>query len=180
MIKDVAAAVHASTSSVKRWRDAYEAQGDAGLNSIPNEGRPPRLNEKQRKRLTRVLLKGARASGYPNDLWTCPRVAEVIQRLFGVHYHVDHIGKLLHRLGWSVQKPERRARERDEAAIAAVAEGGVAADKKREPSKKLAWCSSTKVGSCCSRSGAAPGLRGGKRLCSTRGIATTASACWAP
>jgi transposase len=118
MIKDIAAAVHASTSSVKRWRDAYEAQGDAGLNSIPNEGRAPRLNEKQRKQLTRVLLKGARASGYPNDLWTCPRVAEVIQRLFDVHYHVDHIGKLLHRLGWSVQKPERRARERDEAAIA--------------------------------------------------------------
>lgn len=118
MIKDVAAAVHASTSSVKRWRDAYEAQGDAGLNSIPHEGRSPRLNEKQRKQLTRMLLKGAQASGYTNDLWTCPRVAEVIERLFGVHYHVDHIGKLLHRLGWSVQKPERRARERDEAAIA--------------------------------------------------------------
>ncbi len=117
LIVDVAAAVHASTSSVRRWRDAYEAEGDAGLNSIPQLGRPPRLDEMQRKRLTRTLLKGARASGYANDLWTCPRVAEVIERLFGVHYHVDNIGKLLHRLGWSVQKPERRARERDDAAI---------------------------------------------------------------
>ena len=59
LIVDVAAAVHASTSSVKRWRDAYLAQGDAGLNSIPNHGRPSRLNERQRKQLTRTLLKGA-------------------------------------------------------------------------------------------------------------------------
>jgi len=118
LIVDVAAAVHASTSSVKRWRDAYLAQGDAGLNSIPNHGRPSRLNERQRKQLTRTLLKGARASGYANDLWTCPRVARVIEQLFGVHYHVDNIGKLLHRLGWSPQQPERRARERDEVAIA--------------------------------------------------------------
>lgn len=117
-IVDAAAAVHASTSSVKRWRDAYLAAGDAGLNSTPNTGRPPWLKEKQRQQLTKTLLKGARSSGYANDLWTCPRVAEVIERLFGVRYHVDHIGKLLHRLGWSVQKPERRARERDEAAIA--------------------------------------------------------------
>jgi transposase len=117
-IVDVAKAVHASTSSVKRWRDAYLAEGDAGLNSTPNTGRPPRLNEKQRDLLTKTLLKGARGSGYANDLWTCPRVAKVIERLFGVKYHVDHVGKLLHRLGWSVQKPERRARERDEAAIA--------------------------------------------------------------
>jgi transposase len=118
MIVEVAAAVQASTSSVRRWRDAYRAEGDAGLNPIPQLGRPPRLDEKQRKQLIRTLLKGARASGYANDLWTCPRVAEVIARLFGVHYYVDHIGKLLHRLGWSVQKPERRARERDETAIA--------------------------------------------------------------
>jgi len=117
-IVDVAAAVKASTSSVKRWRDAYLAAGDAGLNSTPNPGRTPRLSEKQRQQLTKTLLKGARASGYLNDLWTCPRVAEVIQRMFGVEYHVDHIGRLLHKLGWSVQKPERRARERDDADIA--------------------------------------------------------------
>jgi transposase len=117
-IVDVAAAVKSSTSSVKRWRDAYLAAGDAGLDSTPNAGRPARLSEKQKQQLTRTLLKGARASGYLNDLWTCLRVAEVIQRLFGVEYHVDHIGRLLHSLGWSVQKPERRARERDDTAIA--------------------------------------------------------------
>jgi transposase len=116
-IVDVAQAVNASTSSVKRWRDAFEAQGEEGLDSAPHYQPPARLTEKQQQRLIRTLLKGARASGYANDLWTCPRVLEVIQKLFGVTYHVDYVGTLLHKLGWSVQKPEQRARERDEAAI---------------------------------------------------------------
>jgi transposase len=67
--------------------------------------------------LEKALLKGARAAGYATDLWTCPRVAELIARRFGVRYHVDHIGRLLHSLGWSPQKPTRRAIERDEAGI---------------------------------------------------------------
>ena len=56
-------------------------------------------------------------SPYANELWTCPRVLEVIRKLFGVTYHVDYVGTLLHKLVWSVQKPEQRGRERDEAAI---------------------------------------------------------------
>lgn len=55
--------------------------------------------------------------GHANDLWTCPRLLEVIQKRFGVTCHVDYIGTLLHKLGWSVQKPEQRVRERDEAEI---------------------------------------------------------------
>jgi transposase len=116
-IVEVAEVVKASTSSVKRWRDAFAAQGQEGLNSTPPPKRPSRLTEKQQQRLIRTLLRGARASGYPNDLWTCPRVLEVIQTLFGVTYHVDYVGTLLHKLGWSVQKPEQRAREQDEAEI---------------------------------------------------------------
>lgn len=116
-IVDVAAAVNASTSSVKRWRDAFAAQGPEGLNSAPPRKRPSRLTDKQQQQLIRTLLRGARASGYANDLWTCSRVLKVIQKLFGVSYHVDYVGTLLHKLGWSVQKPEQRARERDEGAI---------------------------------------------------------------
>jgi transposase len=116
-LEAVAAAVKASTSSVKRWRDAYEQGGDEGLNSTPHPGPRPRLSKKQREQLTKILLRGTRASGYANDLWTCPRVLEVIQKQFGVTYHVDYIGTLLHKLGWSVQKPEQRARERDDASI---------------------------------------------------------------
>jgi transposase len=117
-IVDVAAAVKSSTSSVKRWREAFQAAGDEGLNSTPNTGRPSRLSDKQKQQLTEILRKGSRASGYPNELWTCSRIADVIRSKFGIEYHVDHIGRLMHHLGWSVQKPERRARERDEAAIA--------------------------------------------------------------
>jgi transposase len=116
-IVDVAEALQASTSSVKRWRDAFAADGKEGLNSAPPRVHPSRLTDKQKQRLIRTLLRGARANGYPNDLWTCSRVAAVIEKLFGVTYHVDYVGTLLHKLGWSVQKPEQRARERDEAAI---------------------------------------------------------------
>lgn len=116
-LEAIAKAVKASTSSVKRWRDAYEQDGNEGLNSTPHPGPRPRLTIKQKEQLAKILLRGARASGYANDLWTCPRVLEVIQRRFGVTYHVDYIGTLLHKLGWSVQKPEQRARERDEAEI---------------------------------------------------------------
>jgi transposase len=63
------------------------------------------------------LLKGAQAAGFDTDLWTCPRVAELVQRRFGVEYHVDHVGRLLHDLGWSPQLPTRHSVERDEAAI---------------------------------------------------------------
>jgi len=67
--------------------------------------------------LVRLLLKGPLAHGYPTNLWTTARIAELITRQFGVSYHRDHVGRLMHRLGWSHQKPESRAVERDEAAI---------------------------------------------------------------
>jgi transposase len=68
--------------------------------------------------LTRLLLKGAGACGFSTDLWTQRRVAQVIQREFGVRYHPHHLWRVLIGLGWSCQKPETRARERNEPAIA--------------------------------------------------------------
>ena len=70
-----------------------------------------------RQGLERDLLKGPKAFGFPTDLWTCPRVAQVIRRRYRVKYHVDHVSRLLRSMGWTPQKPERRARERDERAI---------------------------------------------------------------
>ena len=67
--------------------------------------------------IERELLRDAQAAGFATDLWTCPRVARLIAQRFNVHYHVDHIGRLLHSLGWSPQKPTRRAVRRDEEAI---------------------------------------------------------------
>jgi transposase len=70
------------------------------------------------KRLVGWLLRGARAHGWRTNLWTTARIAELIRREFAIPYHRDPIGRWLHSLGWSVQKPERRAREREEEAIA--------------------------------------------------------------
>jgi transposase len=87
------------------------------LKAKPHPGRKPRLSSRQKERLKKILLRGPLAAGYPTDLWTCPRVAEVIERTFGVKYHPDWVWYILRSLGWTCQKPEQRARERDEKAI---------------------------------------------------------------
>lgn len=114
---DVAGMLGVDRRSVRRWHAAHRRQGDEGLRARPAPGRPPKLDARQRAQLERVLLKGARAAGFESDLWTCPRVAELIARRFEVRYHVDHIGRLLRSFGWSPQRPQRRALERDEARI---------------------------------------------------------------
>ncbi len=95
----------------------YRKKGRPALEARPACGRPPKLPASLTRRLERELLRGAQAAGFATDLWTCPRVARLIAQRFNVHYHVDHIGRLLHSLGWSPQKPTRRAVERDEEAI---------------------------------------------------------------
>jgi transposase len=114
---EVARHVGVDRRSVRRWRAAHDRDGPDGVALRPAPGRPSKLDAKARRRLEKLLLKGARASGFPTDLWTCPRVGEVIRQAFGVDYHVDHLGRVLRSLGWTPQKPERQARERDEAAI---------------------------------------------------------------
>lgn len=68
-------------------------------------------------RLPQLLARGAEAYGFSSPIWTTQRVADLIWRRFRVRYDRDHVCRLLHRFGWSWQKPARRARERDEAAI---------------------------------------------------------------
>jgi transposase len=114
----VARALSASVSSVFRWYQAYQAKGLRGLQPQPTPGRPPKLSPSQKRKLVKVLLKGPLAAGYRTDLWTLKRVAEVIEEHFGVGYHYCHVWKLLASLGWSCQKPERRALQRDEESIA--------------------------------------------------------------
>lgn len=116
-VGEVAEIVGASLSSVKGWRRAVEKGGLEALIAKPHPGRKPRLNAKQKQQLLKILLAGPLKAGYHNDLWTCRRMAEVIAKNFGVLYHPDHVWKILHSLGWTCQKPEQRARERDEAAI---------------------------------------------------------------
>jgi transposase len=113
----VARRLGCAPSSVMRWMRAHQRHGAAGLKVRPAPGRPRRLTTRQEARLLRALLRGPAAHGYDTDLWTTQRIAEVIERLFGVRYHRDHVGRLLGRCGWSPQKPDRRARERDDVAI---------------------------------------------------------------
>ena len=117
-VQEVAKVFEASESSVRRWRLALRKGGLMALKAKVHHGRPPRLNAKQKQRLVKIFLKGPREAGYRTDLWTCRRVAEVIAQTFGVEYHPAHVWKILRGLGWTCQKPERRARERNEAAIA--------------------------------------------------------------
>jgi transposase len=104
-------------SSVYRWRQ-LAAKGPDALAAQPHPHRPTQLSDAQLLRLEALLVQGAQAHGWPNGLWTTARVAELIRRTFGIRFHHDHVGRFLrNRLGWSPQKPQRRARERDEAAI---------------------------------------------------------------
>ena len=104
-------------SSVMRWRDARRQGGPDALQVRFSPGRPLKLAAAARKRLLRLLLKGPMAQGYRTNLWTTARIAEMAEREFGVRYHPDHIGSLMNSLGWTPQKPERRALERDEEEI---------------------------------------------------------------
>lgn len=106
---EVARRVGVDRRSVRRWHAAYRQAGEDALAARPAPGRPPKLSTAQRRQLERRLLKGARAAGFETDLWTCPRVAWLIEQQFGVSYHVDHLGRLLRQLGFTPQKPERRA-----------------------------------------------------------------------
>jgi len=101
-------------TALHRYCFAY----DLGLDAKPHPGRVARLSHKQRRQLVRLLLKGPTAHGYHTDLWTLARIAQVIYKRFGVRYAPSHVWRILTALGWSCQKPERRARERNEEAIA--------------------------------------------------------------
>jgi transposase len=117
-LHEIARRIGCHASSVLRWRKAFRSKGPEGLKAKPASGRPPKLSAPQKQRLVRLLAQGAVAHGYRTELWTTQRVADLIAQRLGARYHRNHVGKLLHRVGWSHQKPERRALERDEAAIA--------------------------------------------------------------
>src|SRR5438552_788761 len=99
---EIARKLDVDRRSVRRWRAMGERKS---LASRPASGRPPKLTEAQREQLVGHLLAGPIAAGFATELWTCPRVVELIRRRFKVHYHASHIGRLLRSLGFSPQKP---------------------------------------------------------------------------
>src|SRR2546427_9511751 len=106
-----------SRPTAHRWYRLWRRRGRQGLKATGRLGRKRRLDARQLARVERALLRGPQGHGFPTDLWTLPRVATVIERLTGVHYHAGHVWYILRGLQWSLQRPARQARERDERAI---------------------------------------------------------------
>jgi transposase len=115
----IAASLKVDDQTVRRWRRAFEAGGRDGLRSRKHAGRPPGLAAAQREVLAGLLVKAPAECGFDKYLWTQQLIADLIAREFGVRYHHDHVGVLLKAMGFTHQKPQRRARERDEAKIEA-------------------------------------------------------------
>lgn len=110
----VARQLRVSKQAVSQWWIAWHNGNDRLLNGAVRAGRPPRLEKQQLGLVEKQLLRGAAANGYETDLWTLPRVAGLIKKITGVSYHPAHVWKILHKIGWSVQRPTLRARERDQ------------------------------------------------------------------
>src|SRR4051794_11684544 len=115
--QDIADALGVSEGAVSRWLRRAERDGVSALRSHPPPGAPPRLTPAQKRLIPDFLWHGAEAYGFRGDVWTCARVAQVIEEEFGVRYHKDHVSRLLKRMNWTPQAPITRAIQRDERAL---------------------------------------------------------------
>jgi transposase len=114
----IADALDVSEVSVSHWLARARDGGLDALRARPAPGHPPRLSDEQKRLIPEFLWHGPEAYGFAGQVWTCARVANVIEEELGVLYHKGHVGKLLKELGWTPQLPIRRAIQRDEQAIA--------------------------------------------------------------
>ena len=116
--RQIAEALGVSAAAVSQWVQRAREGGPQALRHRPSPGAPRRLAGEQLTRLPGLLRRGPEAYGFRGQVWTRKRIAAVMHIEFGVIYHPTHVGRLLKALRWSPQKPMRRARQRDEAAIA--------------------------------------------------------------
>jgi transposase len=140
-----------SLSSIKRWKKAWLTGGKEALRAKPNPRHERRLSSDQQQQLIAMLRAGALAAGFSSELWTCPRVAELVRQKFGISYHPDHLGRILHDLGFTPQKPRTVASQRDEAAITKWRRYVWPRIKKKRPSWGQASFFSMNPASACNR-----------------------------
>lgn len=114
---DIAVALAASKGAVSQWIRTARDGGTEALRSHTSPGHPAKLTPAQKRQIPEFLWHGAEAYGFRGEVWTCTRVAQVIEWEFGICYHKDHVSRLLKDLGWTPQIPITRAIQRDEAAI---------------------------------------------------------------
>jgi transposase len=115
--RDIAAALDVSEAAVSTWLDRARDHGPAALRARPVPGRPAKLSPDQWRSIPEFLWHGPEAYGFRGQVWTCARIAKVIEWEFGARYHKDHVGRLLKDLHWTPQQPIRRATQRDDEAI---------------------------------------------------------------
>src|SRR5689334_5555273 len=117
--REVARQFRVTRMSANRWRRALASGGRRALVSKGPGGARCKLDAGQVRVLEAVLDAGPAVVGWPDQCWTLARIAEIVRRRFGVEYTLAGLDLLLHRIGWSVQVPSRKATERDEEKIAA-------------------------------------------------------------
>jgi len=164
ILAGIARELEVSRQSVSRWYEQWKRGGGRGLRGAGRAGRKPKLERQQLGRVEIALRKGARAHGFGTDLWTLPRVAVVVERLTGVHYHPGHVWKILGAMDWTLQRPARRARERNPEKVKRWVDQRWPQVKKTLAVEKPGSSSKTKVVSPSVHPSDGPGHRKGKRL----------------
>lgn len=129
--QQIADALGVTQGAVSQWLHRATAEGPEALRAKPVPGAPKRLSAEQLNRLPSLLERGATAFGFRGEVWTGGRVREVIRQEFGVAYSERHVERLLKAVGWTPQKPIRRARQQEEAKVIAFQEERWPALKKR-------------------------------------------------
>jgi transposase len=156
---EVARRLGATAMSVSRWYRVWQEHGEEGLKRKAPPGYAPRLSPEQRQQLEEALVAGPAKAGYATELWTAPRVRKLIWERFRVRYHESHVWLLLRQLGWTCQKPAKRALERDEEAIATWVKERWPQLKRGRSSKTPPSSSGTKRASLSGPASGAPGRR---------------------
>lgn len=113
----IAEALGVTRGAVSQWLKRYREKGIEALQYKKIAKKPARLSQPQKAMLVVMLSQGAENFGYVGQIWTQARVAELIERKFGINYHVNHVGKILKACGWTYQKPMSRASQRNEEAV---------------------------------------------------------------
>jgi transposase len=116
--QEVADFLGVDPSSVRRWIASFRRHGGDALAVRPVPGRPPKLTYTQEKIVRRWLADNPTEHGFATELWTAPRLAQLIEQEWGIHFHPDYLGTWLRQRGYTPQKPRRKAREHDDEAIA--------------------------------------------------------------
>lgn len=110
---EVARQLGISREAARQWYQLWNEQGIDGLHSQGKVGRPAKLTESQKKEIEQALLDGPRAFGYATEVWTLDRITTVIRKITNVRHHRGRVWHILSAMGWSCQKPQTKAKERN-------------------------------------------------------------------